>query len=423
MSFSRGLYQAGTLLASAPLLPLMLLRPRGRARIRERYGDWNLALKDCVWFHGASLGEINSLLPIMHQVRAELLSIPILATASSTTGLEKARIASDYQRLQPIDNWLWLERAASKIKPRGLIFAETELWPAFLGYLKARQVPLLLVNARISDYSYPHYQRLRWFIAPLLKDIDLILAGDQTSAERFITLGADPGRVKLAGNAKYDIRPTVTTPGEARELRRRFFADDDPVLVLGSLRPGEDELWFPVLKGAYDGGKRLNIIVAPRHQEKFEFFARRLDELGLRYRRKSRQSSEQAAEQTERVVLLDTMGELNRVYSFADVAFVGGTLVNWGGHNPLEPAMYNACVAMGPYTNNVAELVKTMEECGGCLRLRDASDLTQLVDKLARSDSTLKDIGAKGFKVWQQVSGATSRIVSFVLPYLSRGEQ
>ncbi len=418
MNMIRKLYGLMTFLASAPIFLLMLTRERGRARIFERFGKWGLELNDCIWFHGASMGEINGLLPVIKKMKEAQPTLPILVTATSVTGLEKAKEAANYVRLLPLDNPFWLQIALKKISPRAFVFSETEIWPALLDYLFGRKIPMLLVNARISDKSWPSYQKMQGLVAPSLKQLSAILVSSQQSADRFQALGAKPESIEVLGNAKYDVKPSISSAEEAYKLRQRFFSNGAPVLVLGSVRPEEEESWFGAVKKANagsDGG--VNLVLAPRHKEKFTYFEEALKRFAIDYVKWSQIRDSQSADVPggRRVVFLDTMGELGAVYSIADVAFVGATLVNIGGHNPLEPAAYGACVVMGPYVQNVSDVLTAMKEKDACIQIQSGEEVEGIVGRMCRNDPTLKEIGGRGKAVWESYRGASDKILDRIM--------
>ena len=422
MSIVRNLYGAATFAASLPVFPILLLRRRSRERLGERYGGWNLKLSDCLWFHGASVGEVNGLLPVIKRVHELSPQLPLLMSAMTVTGLERARPQVAHTRLLPLDVPIWIRRALGGVQPRALDFSETELWPCLVEYLAQRTVPMFLVNARISDYSFDRYKRMRGLLSPLLTKLNAILVSSQQAAERFTSLGADPARIEVTGNAKYDVKPALSAADDILRLRRRFFADDQPLLVLGSLRPDEEKIWFPLIKKAQQELGSLQVVVAPRHKEKFDYFGQALQSLGIAFRRWSgeKDGGGPAQPNAASVVLLDTMGDLNAVYALADVAFVGGTLVNIGGHNPLEPAAYGACVALGPSTANVADVVVALREKDALISVSDDDSVWKLLQRLALRDAALKQIGQRGQEVWRTFTGATERIVQCLEPILRK---
>lgn len=389
-----------------PLLgPFFLMRPRGRSRLLERYGNWRLAADGVLWFHGASMGEINGLLPVIDATRAAYPDTPVLVTATSVTGLERAASHADYLRLLPFDGRFWIKRALAQLKVRRFVFAETEIWPGLLDYLASAGVPVFLVNARISDYTFRRYRMISRFWGDFFGPITKILAATPAAAERFAELGAAPERLAICGNAKYDLAPRVTDEQQALELRRTFFGDNtDPVLVLGSLRPEEEDLWFPAVADAIRRGLCFNLLVAPRHKEKFSFFADRLTECNLSFKRRSEREQ-------SRIILLDTMGELDSAYSFADAAFIGGTIADWGGHNPMEAAAYGACIALGPHVQNIEDIAAALKDKNALVTVKSGDDITKLLQMLCDEPERVRAMGRGAREVWQVNAGATERIM------------
>ena len=407
------IYSLVTFAASLGCLPLFLLHPRGRRRIRERYGLWGLEAGEVLWFHGASVGEVAGLLPIMARCRTKFPSAKILLTATSPTGLEKAAGAVDYVRLLPFDNRIWLAMALRNVTPRILVFGETEVWPNLLSLLSCRGVPLLLVNGRISEFSLRYYRWLKPLLRGALAKLAAIYTLNAKYRERFIEFGVPPEKVIVSGNAKYQSKPGVADREEAARLRQQFFAGEAPVLVLGSLRPGEERVWFPALAAA--DGQRIRTIVAPRHQEKTAYFIERLKEFELQFQPRSAQKSPALTP----IVLLDTLGELEKVYSFADLAFIGGTLVTGiGGHNPLEAAAYGVPVALGPHCENIDDIALMLENEGALFRVVEPRDAERLIASVAVRDPQLDAAGRQALRVWQQCSGAAELIVERIAALL-----
>ncbi|MBN8548704.1 MAG: hypothetical protein J0M12_05275 [Deltaproteobacteria bacterium] len=388
--------------------PFFLLSARGRARLWERFGFWNLPRDSYVWFHGASLGEVNGLLPLIRGMRKAFPGARFLLTATSVTGLERGAAEVDQVRLLPFDCSWFFAHAFGQSQCKALIITETELWPALIHEAKNRSAKLCLVNGIISDYSLPWYRRLGPLVRRELSRFDLILCSSETSRQRFVELGAQAATTFVTGNSKYDLQPSVPDAQAARQAKQKFFTAEGPLLVLGSLRPGEEDFWFPELARCIASGQVLNVVVAPRHKEKFEFFAQRLAEFGIQFRRRSEPSAKTECS----VVLLDTYGELESVYSFSDVAFVGGSLVDWGGHNPLEPACYGSFVLMGPFARNVKEIVEDLRSAGALRRISGVGDVRRLLEELRNSPQALRERGEKGREVWQSHRGAGEKILA-----------
>ena len=405
------------LLLMAPLslmaAPILLLFPRGRRRFGERYGGWGGLGGEFVWFHGASVGEVRGLLPIMRRCRAEAPGVKILCTAASPTGLDVAAEVADVVRLLPLDHPWWIRRAIRSLNIRAFVFGETELWPALILELHRRGIPQVLVNGRVSAYSIRWYRALRPLLRTLLERLEVIFAGSEGDAERFRQIGAPADRVRVAGNAKYDLAPSVP-PERIEAIRREYFVRPLPVLVLGSLRPGEEEVWFRSLSGELRA--RMNVVIAPRHEERFDYFAARLREFDIPFQRRS------AGAPAAQVLLLDTYGELERVYAIARAAFIGGTIVDWGGHNPVEAAAYGVAIAAGEYTGNIEDVVEALTGADAFIPLRDSGAARALAERVAGEDRALVAMGERARAAVAPFIGASERIMQAVGPLMSRAQ-
>lgn len=387
------------------LLPLLLLHPRGRVRILERYGHWKLSGKQLMWFHGASVGELNGLLPIINTYRRAHPSVEILITATSPTGLVHAESVAHYNRLLPVDATWCIKHALKGVSILGLVIAETEIWPNLQRILYSRNIPTVLVNARISDFTIKRYRWLGPLFTSSVQSFKEILATNDLARDRFIEFCANPNHIHVVGHAKYDRPRSVNDPNVAFALKQQLCPSRAPVLVLGSLRPGEEEVWFPPLASAVKA-KALQIIVAPRHQEKFEYFAKALARAGLDFQRWSELGGQGGSAS---VTLLDTLGKLEQIYSFATAAFIGGSLIpGIGGHNPLEAAAYGAAITMGPYSENVTDVVADLKKYQAITIVHDAEEAAQFINQMDSPEIAVT--GQQGQQVWRQYQGATDRI-------------
>ena len=412
-SLRNAFYSGAVLVMSMIAAPILALSARGRKRLNERFGEWApLPEDEFVWFHGASIGEVAGLMPLMKLWRRQFPRMKILLTATSITGLERGAAAADEVRLLPFDSNPYIRNALKGRLPVKFIFGETELWPALLEYLALYGVPAYLVNARISDRSLARFRRLGFLFRPALQTLHAVVASTQKAASRFVELGAVQSCVRVVGNAKYDVSPEVKTAEEAAKIKQSLLVSRDPVITLGSIRPGEERVWARALKRY--AGKGVSFVIAPRHQEKFEHFAAFFAGLELKFDRFTQLEGKPSSKP---LLLLDSMGQLERVYSFSDIAFVGGTLVSgYGGHNPLEPAMYSACVALGPYGPVIAELRETLIEEGAVALLRSAGDVEDLCEALIKNSTACHDCGRRAHRVWLKHSGAAARIMDVIAP-------
>jgi 3-deoxy-D-manno-octulosonic-acid transferase len=254
---------------------------------------------------------------------------------------------------------------------------------------------------------------------PLLAECRSISVPSEEQMERFVTLGAPPDRVRVVGHTKYDTEPSVRDDAAREGIRARFFAEKrsgSPILVLGSIRPGEEDGWFSAIRDLRQSGESFStprLIVAPRHLERVDYFAEKLEQAGLPFARFSQMGG--AGRAGEETVLLDTMGNLEEAYAIADLAFVGGTLVDIGGHNPLEPAMYGVPVVVGPYTSVIRDVVVAMNAVCGIIQVRGAEEVGRIVQALAKGDNSLAEVGRRGQGVWAHHRGAVKRALSVIL--------
>ena len=408
-----GIYRVGMLVGPFAALPAFWASARGRRKLSERFGAWEppaIGQERPLWFHGASFGEVNGLLPIIRALGKLEEHLPVLLSATSVTGLDVGGRVAQSIRLLPFDHPLWIKRALAKVSPRAFIFGETEVWPMLLDELTKRCVPCVLVNGRISDRAFPRYMRWKSFLEPRLKRLARICVSGEEARERFMALGAEAHQIVITGNAKYDLTPALTDRVAIQLFREQFFPDDRPVIVLGSLRPGEEQEWFPVLRSILEEHPRLGVIVAPRHKERFSFFSEQLAAHRISFRRRSDFTTRNAS--NESVILLDTLGELASVYSFADAGFVGGTLRDFGGHNPLEPAAHGAAVVLGPYFQNAGEVVARLRSERAVFELSDQESLRRLLLLIIGRDPSISEVRARGLEVWKSMQGATERVVA-----------
>ncbi len=401
---------------ASALLPLPLLRTlwnsEWRDTIEERCGAGSkelATLAGCVWIHGASLGEVTGLLPIAQALRTSHPELSFFGTTTSTTGKAEAlkRGLAPNVRLLPLDHPLLIGRMIDTLQPRLFILAETELWPNLLLALSARQIPVAIVNGRISNRTFPRYRALRKLFAPLLALPRRILVQTERDRGRYLEIGATAEQLAVTGSTKYAQRSVRGLATEGARLHMKFgMRDDAPIAVFGSVRPGEDQLTIDAYVAALKDFPALQLVIAPRHPDRFDAVAELLRRAGLRFTRRSQHSGERA-----QVLLLDTIGELVEAYSIAAISYVGGTLVPIGGHNPLEPAAFGSPVIMGPHYGNVTDAVEELLDAGGISIVSDRESLLQAVLRLLRDPQLRKRQGAAAFEVWERNSTALDRVL------------
>jgi 3-deoxy-D-manno-octulosonic-acid transferase len=406
-------YQIGVTALTPLVAAGFLCSARGRRRYSERLGAWGEVGDVDWWFHGASVGEVQGILPLVNELQGANPDQTTLLSSTSPTGLDRGEGVFTRNRLLPFDAPWIVNRALTSVAPRHFVLAETELWPTLLVTLLQRGVPCSIVNGRISDYTFDRYRRARRLFSPLLERFSHVCVSSEEQRLRYIDLGCEATRVCVTGHTKYDLEPKASQRTVQEVLRRELVRGESqhlPTLVLGSIRPGEEGVWFGALEQAKREGLGYNVIVAPRHMEKVSFFSEALLKYGFSVSRLSEKG--QADGSAGGVLLVDTMGRLEEVYSIADLAFVGATLVDIGGHNPLEPAMYGIPVVVGPYVSVIKDIVGEMRDSCGILEISDRGSVLDTLKRVVSADGALKEVGARGQSVWQRHRGSAKRVVS-----------
>src|ERR1035438_9278744 len=322
----------------------------GRVRLLKGQGD-----RPLIWVHAVSVGEVLAVSRLVKTLDAALPEYFVAVSTTTRTGqaLARERFGSNRVFYCPLD-LPWAVRAyLNALKPRLLVLAETEFWPNLLSGCFRRGTPVAVVNARISDRSWTRYRRLHWLWKPFLGPLSRVLAQSETDAERLKAIGCLPGRVSVAGNLKFDVRAA----GEAEAtLQLKSLAPDLRLVVAGSTLEGEEAALLEAWPQLLEADQRLAMVMAPRHPERFNTMAALLDQSAFKWVKRSDWKSKTAGTlqplKPGEIVLLDTIGELASIYSLASVAFVGGSLIPAGGHNPLEPAQFGVPIVMGPHYAN-----------------------------------------------------------------------
>jgi 3-deoxy-D-manno-octulosonic-acid transferase len=421
------------------LLPIALIwfvwrswrRPAYRAHWREPMAlDLATRHDRPLWLHAASVGEAQSLAPLLQALAQLPTPAPLLLTVGTPTGLAHARTlytkllqptgtcaAALTLQMMPWDLPGPVSRFLRANQPRAAVFVETELWPNMIASCVARGIPQALISARVSDRSLRRYQRV---LPRVMREAVCSLAAIATQTEidrsRFIALGADAKRVVVAGNLKFDIQLPEDLTQRAVSLRAGVAAQR-PLWVAGSTHPVEEGICVDVqrqlLQRARAAGKVEPLLVlAPRRPERFDEVASWLAIQGLRCMRSSAPLAATAGQID--VLLLDVMGELQGWYAAADVAFVGGSLVPVGGHNLLEPAALGKPVLAGPHSFNSPEAAQLLQTAGALQIVRDRSELVTVLEPLLSEPELAKVQGAKAAAVVAANRGAADRALALI---------
>jgi 3-deoxy-D-manno-octulosonic-acid transferase len=411
----------GFLLLYSPVIVLRgLFREDFRRMWCERLGGLPArAGERPVWVHAASVGEVLCTLPLIRRMKKACPAVPIVLTTMTRTGNETARRQvpeAESVFFLPFDHPLTLRRGFCRIGPRLLLIAETELWPNLLRLCGRKDVPVVLFNGRISNRSFKRYRALRFFFRRCLGCVSAFLMQTEEDRLRITSLGAPPERAAAAGNIKFDQAPPAFTEEEAAGVGRSLgVGADGPVLMAGSTHPGEEEIVLSLFVALREEHPGLVLILAPRHLQRLDEVERLLRAKQIPWRRRTAPAGQDGG---ARVILLDTMGELGKLYALATLVFVGGSLVPVGGHNPLEPLLFGKPVLFGPHMFNFREMAQVLVDGGGAVQVRDAEGLAAEAGRLLRDEPARREMGDCGKRLLELNRGATERVFSAIEPFL-----
>lgn len=361
--------------------PLIVLRlywksrrlPAYRYRIAERFSFYkNAPMPVDIWIHAVSLGEVVAATPLIQALLKKKQRV--LVTTMTPTGSQQVLNRFGTQVVHhyvPYDLPWVLRRFFRRFKPRVGMIMETELWPNIIHQAKCSQIPLLLVNARLSDRAFKQYIKLRFMFKLVINEFTAILAQSQQDAQRFMDLGASPQYVKVVGNLKFDL-PAVVIDKNLQQVFKAAWGNERVVLIAASTHEGEEEVFLRQLATLKNAIPQLLLLIAPRHPERFQAVYQLCQQYS--YTTGLRSQRQNITEQTD-VVVLDSLGELMLFYSMSDYAFVGGSLVPIGGHNVLEPIAVNVPVLCGPYMNNSKSICDDLCRANALEKVLDADDL------------------------------------------------
>ena len=406
------------LVAGAPWwLWKMATTHKYREGLAERLGRVRLfpgrSGRPVIWLHAVSVGEVLAVSRLVGELERAFPEFELFISTTTRTGQDLARQRFGAERVFycPLD-LPWAVRATLiTLKPRLLILAETEFWPNLLSGCFRRSIPVAVVNARISDRSWPRYRSLSGLWRPFLSRISCVLAQSENDAARLKVIGCTPDRVSVAGNLKFDVR--AAKQADATRLLKTLAAGLR-IVVAGSTLEGEEAALLQAWPRLLAADAQLAMVLAPRHPERFATAAALLDQSGIPWIKRSdwRAQPESSIQpiQPGQIVLLDTIGELASVYSIAAVAFVGGSLIPTGGHNPLEPAQFGIPIVMGPNYVNFRAITDDLL-AHNALRIATKEQLTSTLIALLQHFTEAKAMGERARQVFDKQAGATERCV------------
>jgi 3-deoxy-D-manno-octulosonic-acid transferase len=402
----------------------MLRHGKYRVGLPERLGRVPERLKSgasaspVIWVHAVSVGEVLAISPLVARLREEAAGYRVLVSTTTDSGQSLAgkHFGESSVFYFPLDFATCIRPYLRTLRPVLVIMAETEFWPNFLRLAGRSGAQIAIVNARISDRSWPGYRRFRWLWHRVLRPVDLFLAQSSADARRLAAIGAPPGRIEVSGNLKFDLPLASELPVVARLRASLKQAGAGPVLVCGSTVDEEESVLLDAFKNVLASYPEAVLLLAPRRPERFDQVARQLQQLGMRFWRRSLWQREAIA---GGVLLLDSIGELAALYALADVAFVGGSLVPRGGHNILEPAQWGVPILVGNFTENFRDMVGLFNRAGA-LRVADRARFSGVLMELLSNHAERAELGRRAEETLRSEMGSTAKTLDALRALLGK---
>lgn len=423
------------LVASAPYYFLKMWR-RGNWRqgFSQRFGHYGVKIKSAItnrhslWIHAVSVGEVNIATQLIRALESRVPNLKILVSTTTSTGMGELRkkLPSHIEKIYyPIDRRKYIQRALSTLHPEGIVLVEAEIWPNFLWRAREKNIPLFLVNARMSIKSYRGYKRLGFLFRPIFASFTGVGVQNEADAAKLRELGCRPEAVQVVGNLKFDaVKIEERSSINVRALLRQSgVGDEAPILLGGSTHAGEEallaELYLRLRKRFPD----LLLILVPRHFERGKEVGRELTSRGIKfvYRTEISAASRFAPGELD-CLLVNTTGELKYFYEEASVIFVGKSLTATGGQNPIEPGALGKAMVFGPNMQNFQSIASAFVAAKGAVQVQNAAELEKVLEQLIANAQRRVELGQNALEVVRQNQGAIDRTADMIVKHLKGGE-
>ncbi|VFP79603.1 lipid IV(A) 3-deoxy-D-manno-octulosonic acid transferase [Candidatus Erwinia haradaeae] len=392
-----------------------------RKRWAERYGFCTGKVhKNGILLHAVSLGETIAAIPLIQELKNRYPHLPIVITTMTPTGsaFAKSEFGSTVSHVYlPYDLPRAMNRFLNTIKPILVIIMERELWPNMITILHNRKIPLIIANARLSERSAKNYQLFGRCIKILLQRISLIAAQSQEDSQHFIKLGAKNSQIVVTGNLKFDINISPKIIENAIQLRLQWIRKNRPIWIAASTHRGEEKIILSAHCKLLKNFPDLLLILAPRHPERSNIISRLVQKKQLKYLLRS--SKEIPTVKTQ-VIIEDTTGKLMLLYAVSDLAFIGGSLVKIGGHNPLEPAAHAIPILMGSHTFNFKDICNSLHHSNGLITITNTESLYKEITTLLTDSNYRLHCGQQALHVFNKNKGALERLLNAIEPYFPK---
>lgn len=402
---------------------LSLKQPEYRKRLKERYGFYGNASKpnpNGIVIHAASVGEVIAATALIKALQKNYPDFALTVTTFTPTGSARVKAAfgeSVNHVYLPFDLPGAVKRFLTFTRPKLFIVIETELWPNLISQISHQNIPIVIANARLSARSATRYGKIKAHLQKMWGQITLILAQDSVSGQRYIDLGFSKQKLVCCGNLKFDISVDETLCDKVAQTKLQMKLENRRVWIAGSTHEGEEQQLLEAHKTLLKRYPDLLLILVPRHPERFSTVEHLIKSCGFRYHKRS--ETPIFLQNTE-VLLGDTMGEMMLLYGLSNIAFVGGSLIQRGGHNPLEPIAFKLPVISGKHTFNFPEIFAKLSEVNGFVEVESSSQsLVEAVSTLLENRQTATNVSEAGYQVLKQNQGALARHLQEISRYLT----
>lgn len=401
------------------VLVAFLIQPKFRAGFWEKLGFYsvNLPKRPTIWIHAVSVGEVNAIESLVKNLRKEYPTKNIVLSTVTKTGQEvankKLKDNTDAIIYFPYDFFLSVLFAIKAIRPTLVVIAETEIWPNFANELKKHSIPLMIINGRISPNSYCGYKKFSFFFKKILKNYSSILMQTIADKERITEIGAPCEITEVMGNLKFNMS-NILDHEDMKHLAYSLKLNQNRVFVAGSTHEGEDEIVLGVYEQLKDEYPDLKLIIAPRHPERYPQVLELIDQTGYSW---GLRSKDDGLDEND-ILMLDTMGELGRMYSICHMAFIGGSFSETGGHNPLEATVYNKPVISGNSVFNFKDIYELLEDKKAAILVKNEKDFLENAQKLLEDKEFYNQSAMACQDVFNENSGALNYAVNKIKSFI-----
>jgi 3-deoxy-D-manno-octulosonic-acid transferase len=424
------LFGVGFLIALPSYVIKMVRRGKSGRGFGQRFGIYGpktrQRIQNCkagLWIHAVSVGEVNLAILLIKEIQQRWPKLPIVLSVTTPTGQAVAlkQIPREVVVIyNPLDFFWSVKTFFRLLQPRLLILVESEIWPNYFWEARKRKIPIVMVNARLSKKTEARYHKWAWFCQPLLQQLEKVCVQCEEDKERFIRLGIEPFRVVVTGSMKYDVSHIeIENRQEIKTiLHQAGWNEREPIFLAGSTHPGEELVTARVFQRLTEQFPNLFFVLAPRHAERGGEISRLLKEQGLEHKRRSK--LKQPHYEKNRVLLLDSTGELKYFYPFSSATFIGKSLKGRGGQNFLEAIQAGCPVIFGPHMENFALMAREFLKHQAVIAIQNESDLEKAVTWCLNEPEKIKQLKEQALRLFESRLGATTATVSIIEPWIKK---